>query len=86
MRGALTAVEGIIDIQTNVADHTCTFSAPADLDVDAMLDKIIEGGTKQVEGWSLNNDDDTPKKSTEPGSSSFPLDGGSDALIVPVQT
>ena len=53
VRSTLDAVEGVADIKTNVDDKTCTFTAPGDLNVKAMLDKFAEGGNKQIEGWSL---------------------------------
>ena len=52
IRGTLTSVEGIAEIKTNVEEKSCTFTAPGDLNVKAMLDKFAEGGNKQIEGWS----------------------------------
>ncbi len=57
MRSALTTVDGIVEIETNVSDHTVTFKAPADLDVKATLDKFVEEGNKKIKDWSLNKDE-----------------------------
>lgn len=51
VRKALTSVEGIVDIKTNPQDNTCTFTAPGELNVKAMLDKFAEGGNMHIKGW-----------------------------------
>ena len=56
MRRALTTVDGIADIETNPSDNSCSFKAPAGLDVKATLDKFAEDGNKQIKGWSLAGD------------------------------
>ena len=54
MKGALEGVDGVADIQTDVATNSCTFKAPKDLDVDAALNEIVAGGNAHVKGWSKN--------------------------------
>ena len=63
MRTALTKVDGIADIKTNPNDNTCSFKAPADLDVEKTLNEIAEGGNQHIKGWSL--DESAKKKKTE---------------------
>jgi hypothetical protein len=46
-------VDGIADIKTDPSDNSCSFSAPADLDVKATLDKFAEDGNRHIKGWSL---------------------------------
>ncbi len=53
MRSALKTVDGIADIKTDPSDNSCSFSAPADLDVKATLDKFAEDGNRHIKGWSL---------------------------------
>lgn len=54
VRSSLNSVEGIADIKTNVENNTCSFTAPGELNVKAMLDKLAAGGNKQIEGWSVS--------------------------------
>lgn len=57
MRSALSSVEGVTDIDTNTSDRTCTFVAPAGLDVEATLNKFANEGNRHIKGWSLNEDE-----------------------------
>ena len=52
MKKALATVDGISDVDCNVGDNSCTFSAPAKLDVEATLDKLVEGGSEHIKDWS----------------------------------
>lgn len=51
VRAALVTVDGIENIKTDPATNSCTFTAPAKLDVKATLDKFAAGGNKHIEGW-----------------------------------
>jgi len=53
VRTALTAVDGITDIETNVEENSCSFTAPDGMDVAATLNEIVESGVKQVKDWKL---------------------------------
>jgi hypothetical protein len=54
---ALNTIDGIADIVTNPKDRSCSFSAPADLDVEAVLNKFQDEGHKHISGWSKAGDD-----------------------------
>ena len=54
MKGALAKVDGITDVNCDASTATCTFKAPKELDVDAKLTEIADGGNKHVQGWSKN--------------------------------
>ncbi len=56
MRTALTAVDGIAEIKTNLGDNTCSFNAPEGMDVAATLNKIVEEGNRHIKGWSLSEE------------------------------
>ena len=49
---SLGEVDGIANITTNVEAKTCTFEAPASMDVEAVLNKVAEKGAHQAKGWS----------------------------------
>jgi len=57
VRSALNTVEGIADIKTNPSDNSCSFNAPAGMDVTATLNKFAEEGNRHIKGWSLAKDD-----------------------------
>ena len=50
MRAALESVE-ITDINTDVENRTVSFVAPAGMDVDAELNKLVEK-TSKLDKWS----------------------------------
>lgn len=50
---ALTSVDGVSDIELDETKTCGTFKAPADLDVTATLDKLVEGGADKMKGWSV---------------------------------
>lgn len=50
---ALATLDGVEEIKTNVEDKTCTFKAPADMNVKATLDKFVKDGNKQLADWSI---------------------------------
>ena len=50
MKGALAKVDGITDVE--LKSGSGSFTAPADMDVAAELDKIVEGGNEHMKGWS----------------------------------
>jgi copper chaperone CopZ len=52
VRRALKSVDGVVDIETDPKTQSCTFSAPADLDVEAVLNKFQDEGHKHISGWS----------------------------------
>ena len=56
MRRALDSVDGIADLETDIDERSCSFSAPADLDVAAVLNKFAEEGNKHIAGWSKADD------------------------------
>ena len=53
VKGALAAVDGIGEVETNVRDNTCSFNAPEAMDVAATLNQIVENGNLHIKGWSL---------------------------------
>lgn len=60
MRRALDSVDGIADLETDIDERSCSFSAPADLDVAAVLNKFAEEGNKHIAGWSKADDKAAP--------------------------
>lgn len=60
MRRALTGVEGIADLKTDLGEQSCSFQAPANMDVEAMLNKIADDGNEHIAGWSKADDDAKP--------------------------
>lgn len=64
MRSALTKVDGISDIETNISERSCSFTAPADLDVEAVLNKFAEEGNEHIAGWAKADEkEEAPAKS-----------------------
>ena len=53
VKSALTAVDGIEEIKTNLEDNTCSFNAPQSMDVALTLNQIVEGGNHPIKGWKL---------------------------------
>jgi hypothetical protein len=55
VKTALATVDGIEGVETSAPGPdggTCSFNAPADLDVEATLNKLVEGGASKIKGWS----------------------------------
>lgn len=52
VKKALDSVGTITDIELDASSTSGTFKAPADLDVDAMLNKFADEGNKHIAGWS----------------------------------
>ena len=48
----MKSVDGIADLKTDTSERSCSFSAPADLDVEAVLNKFADEGNKHIAGWS----------------------------------
>ena len=55
MKNALTGVTGVVQIETNPADNTCVFKAPAGLNVEKTLNEIAEAGNKHIQGWEMGD-------------------------------
>lgn len=54
VRAALTkSVDGITNLATDPKDHSCSFDAPAGVNVKAILDKIADGGNAHVKNWAF---------------------------------
>lgn len=54
MKNALTAVDGVVEIVTNPSDNTCSFKAPANLNVEKTLNEIADAGNKHIKDWALD--------------------------------
>ncbi len=55
MRSALSKVDGVSDIKTNVGSRLCTFKlASKDMDIEAKLDELARTNT-HIAGWSKAN-------------------------------
>jgi len=52
VKDALATVDGITDVDLDSKNACGSFTAPADLDVAAMLDKFADDGNKHIAGWS----------------------------------
>ena len=52
VKKALATVDGITDVELDSKNTCGSFTAPADLDVAAMLDKFADEGNKHIAGWS----------------------------------
>ncbi len=53
MRSALTKIDGVSDIETDIPSRICTFKlANNDLDIEAKLDELGESNT-HIAGWSM---------------------------------
>ena len=52
VKKALATVDGITDVELDAKTTSGTFKAPADLDVDALLNKFVDGGNDHIKGWS----------------------------------
>jgi copper chaperone CopZ len=53
VKKALATVDGITDVELDSKTTTGKFSAPADLDVAATLNKFVEDGNKHIKDWSM---------------------------------
>ena len=55
MRSALTKVEGVSDIETDVNDRICSFKlADANVDIEAKLNELADTN-EHIKGWSMAN-------------------------------
>ena len=54
VQSALEGIDGVDGIKLDM-DNTCgTFTAPADLNVEETLNKLVEGGNEHIKGWSMD--------------------------------
>ena len=53
VQGALEGLDGVTGIELDAAETCAKFSAPADMDVEKVLNEIVEGGNTHIKGWSM---------------------------------
>ena len=53
MRNDLKAIDGIIDVETDVDEKTVTISAAADIDVQSTLNELVESNNK-LKDWEFS--------------------------------
>lgn len=52
MKKALESLDGVADIDLDTSKTCGSFTAPADMDIEAELNKLVEGGASKMKGWS----------------------------------